>query len=132
MKLKSTGLGATELTGDLTEMEKAMSGVLMRVKINKPVVWRVRVLIQQKDLRKLIPQLLKPRILWFMVKFFLAKLDELVKSRQKGVFSNLQTNKFNKLQRWKLKILTFYETVKLNFLKKVPKPATAQIKEKNK
>ena len=71
MRLKSTGLGATELFGDLTGMEKNMTGVLMLVKINKPVVWRVRVLLQQKDLRKLILMLLKPANVWFMIKALL-------------------------------------------------------------
>ena len=80
MKLKSTGLGDTMLFGELTEMEIADSGVLMRVKIRKPVVWRVRVLLQQRDLRKLAPRLLKPKNVWFMIKFFLGKL--LVPKRQ--------------------------------------------------
>lgn len=71
MKLRSTGLGATELFGDLTDMEKNMSGVLMRVKISKPVVWRVRVLLQQRDLRKMVLLLIKPKNVWFMIKTLL-------------------------------------------------------------
>ena len=72
MRLRSTGLGATELFGDVTDMEKSMSGVLMRVKISKPVVWRVRILLQQRDLRKMVLQLLKPKNIWFMIKTLLS------------------------------------------------------------
>ncbi len=68
MKLRSTGLGATELIGDLTDMEKNMSGVLMRVKIKKPVVWRVRVFLQPQDLRTLVLRAIKPRTVWFVIK----------------------------------------------------------------
>ena len=74
MRLKSTGLGATELFGDLTEMEKAMSGVLMRVKIKKPVVWRVRVFLDPKDLRAIAWRALMPRTVWFVVKTLLSGL----------------------------------------------------------
>ena len=79
MRLRSTGLGATELFGDLTDMEKNMTGVLMRVKISKPVVWRVRVLLQQKDLRKMIILLLKPKNVWFMIKMLLFNPEKSVK-----------------------------------------------------
>ena len=80
MRLKSTGLGSTELIGDLVEMEKSMTGVLMRVKINRPVDWRVRVYIQQRDLRSIIWYAIKPRNVWFVIKFFLGKLNPLKKS----------------------------------------------------
>jgi len=73
MKLKSTGLGATELIGDLTEMERSMSGVLMRVKIKKPVIWRVRVFLSPKDLRAIVYQALLPKTVWFVVKTLLGK-----------------------------------------------------------
>ena len=68
MRLKSTGLGATELFGDLTSMEKSMSGVLMKVKIKKPVVWRVRVFLNPQDLRAIVRHALMPRNVWFVLK----------------------------------------------------------------
>jgi len=74
MRLKSTGLGATELFGDLTEMEKSMSGVLMRVKITKPVVWRVRVFLNPKDLRAIVWRALMPRTVFFVIKTLLGNL----------------------------------------------------------
>ena len=73
MRLKSTGLGATELFGDLTEMEKSMSGVLMRIKIKKPVVWRVRAFLQPQDLRAIVWRALMPWNVWFVTKTLLSQ-----------------------------------------------------------
>ena len=73
MRLRSTGLGDSELFGELTEMERSMSGVLMRVKIKKPVVWRVRVFLQPKDLRAIVWRGLMPRNVWFIIKTLITK-----------------------------------------------------------
>jgi len=81
MRLKSTGLGATELFGDLTDMEKSMSGVLMRVKIKKPVVWRVRVFLSPHDLRAIVWRALMPRTVFFVVKTLLSNLGSSEKKR---------------------------------------------------
>ncbi|SPD72400.1 hypothetical protein PITCH_A1330013 [uncultured Desulfobacterium sp.] len=67
MRLKSTGLGSTELFGNLTEMEKSMSGVLMMVKIEKPVVWRVRVFLSPQDLRAIVWRALMPWNVQFVI-----------------------------------------------------------------
>lgn len=68
MKLKSTGLGATELLGDLTDIQREMSGVIMKVKIKKPVVWRVRVFISPQDLRRIVWHAIKPQNVWYVTK----------------------------------------------------------------
>ena len=81
MRLKSTGLGATELFGDLTDMEKSMSGVLMRVKIKKPVVWRVRVFLSAQDLRAIVWRALMPRTVFFVIKTLLSNLGSSEKKR---------------------------------------------------
>ncbi len=81
MRLKSTGLGATELFGDLTDMERSMSGVLMRVKIKKPVVWRVRVFLNPQDLRAIVWRALMPRTVFFVIKTLLSNLKFLEKKR---------------------------------------------------
>jgi hypothetical protein len=85
MRLKSTGLGATELFGDLTDMEKSMSGVLMRVKIKKPVVWRVRVFLNPQDLRAIVWRALMPRTVFFVVKTLLSNLGS---SEKKKILSD--------------------------------------------
>ena len=71
MRLKSTGLGATELFGDLTSLDAKMSGVLMHVKIKKPVVWRVRTFLQPADLRRIVWRALMPWNAFFVIKTIL-------------------------------------------------------------
>ncbi|MBW1903594.1 MAG: hypothetical protein JRJ20_18500 [Deltaproteobacteria bacterium] len=90
MRLKSTGLGATELFGDLTDMEKSMSGVLMRVKIKKPVVWRVRVFLSAQDLRAIVWRALMPRTVFFVIKTLLSNLGS---SEKKKILSNAGSSK---------------------------------------
>lgn len=90
MRLKSTGLGTTELFGDLTDMEKAMSGVLMRVKITKPVVWRVRVFLSPQDLRAIVWRALMPRTVFFVIKTLLSNLRSLGK---KSLLSTAESSK---------------------------------------
>ena len=67
MRLKSTGLGATELFGELTSLEAKMSGVLMLVKIKKPVVWRVRTFLQPADLRAIVWRAVMPWNVFFVI-----------------------------------------------------------------
>ena len=86
MRLKSTGLGATELFGELTSLERKMSGVLMLVKIKKPVVWRVRTFLQPADLRAIVWRAVMPWNVWFVIKTL---LREFTKKYPQG-FRNLK------------------------------------------
>lgn len=90
MRLKSTGLGATELFGDLTEMEKTMSGVLMRTKIKKPVVWRVRVFLNPRDLRAIVWRALMPRTVFFVIKTLLKNKSSSEKKRALNTAESLK------------------------------------------
>ncbi|MCP4682787.1 MAG: hypothetical protein GY864_10680 [Desulfobacterales bacterium] len=76
MRLRSTGLGATELFGELTSLERKQSGVLMLVKIKKPVVWRVRAFLQPADLRAIVWRALMPWNVWFVIKTLLGQLTK--------------------------------------------------------
>jgi hypothetical protein len=89
MRLLSTGLGATELFGELTSLEAKMSGVLMLVKIKKPVVWRVRTFLQPADLRAIVWRAFMPWNVWFVIKTLLReftkkKTSPVIKEPQKG------------------------------------------------
>ena len=89
MRLKSTGLGDTELFGELTSLEAKMSGVLMLVKIKKPVVWRVRTFLQPADLRRIVWRALMPWNVWFVIKTLLReftkkKTSPAIQEPQKG------------------------------------------------
>ncbi len=89
MRLLSTGLGATELFGELTSLEAKQSGVLMLVKIKKPVVWRVRTFLQPADLRRIVWRALMPWNVWFVIKTLLRestkkKTPPVIQEPQKG------------------------------------------------
>ena len=68
MRLRSTGLGSIELHGKVASIEKKETGVYLIVKIHEPVVWKVRVFFQRKDIKKLPSLVLKPKILMFLIK----------------------------------------------------------------
>ena len=54
MRLKSTGLGRTELEGEIVNIKKVNDLVIFFVDITKPVKWHTRMGFQEKDLRELI------------------------------------------------------------------------------
>jgi hypothetical protein len=68
MRLRSTGLGRTELEAEVVSVKKVDDLVLFFVTTTKPVKWQTRMGFQEKDLRALILALLRPRKLLFVVK----------------------------------------------------------------
>ena len=72
MRLRSTGLGRTELEADIVKVKKIDDLVLFYVNTTKPVKWQTRMGFQEKDLRKLIWALLKPKNLSFVVSALLS------------------------------------------------------------
>ena len=71
MRLRSTGLGRTEMEADLIQIKKVDDLVVFFVNTSKPVKWRTRMGFQERDLRDLILQLLRPRNFWFVLKALL-------------------------------------------------------------
>ena len=61
MRLRSTGLGKTELEGEIVDVRRVDNVVIFFVDITKPVRWRVRMAFQERDLRELIGAMLKPK-----------------------------------------------------------------------
>lgn len=68
MRLRSTGLGRTELEGEIVNIKKVNDLVLFFVNTTKPVKWQTRMGFQEKDLRELILALLRPGNLAFVFK----------------------------------------------------------------
>ena len=68
MRLRSTGLGRTELEGEIVNIKKVNDLVLFFVNTTKPVKWQTRMGFQEKDLKELILALLRPRNLSFVFK----------------------------------------------------------------
>ena len=68
MRLRSTGLGRTEMEGELVAIKKADDLVIFFVNTTKPVKWRTRMGFQESDLRDLVLAILRPKNLLFMFK----------------------------------------------------------------
>jgi hypothetical protein len=68
MRLRSTGLGRTEMEAELVAIKKVDDLVIFFVNTTAPVKWRTRMGFQEKDLRDLARVLLKPRNLIFILK----------------------------------------------------------------
>lgn len=66
MRLRSTGLGKTELEAELVDVKKVEDLVIFFVNTTKPVKWRTRMGFQERDLRELVLAILRPRNLLFI------------------------------------------------------------------
>ena len=66
MRLRSTGLGKTELEAELVDIKKVDDLVIFFVNTTKPVKWRTRMAFQERDLRELVLAILRPRNLLFI------------------------------------------------------------------
>ena len=81
MRLKSTGLGRTELEGEIVKVKKVDDLVIFFVDITKPVKWHTRMGFQEKDLKELILALLKPKNLSFVLKALFFGRKELPRTK---------------------------------------------------
>ncbi len=63
MRMRSTGLGKTELEADLVSIEMKEGMLLMNIQSTKPVIWHIRAGIQRKDIFKLIGAMLSFRVI---------------------------------------------------------------------
>lgn len=68
MRTRSTGLGSTELVQEIKYMKPAGDYLIMGMQTVEPVKWQVRAAATYKDIFKLISILLKPGVIWWLVK----------------------------------------------------------------
>jgi len=68
MRLRSTGLGKTELEAEIVNIKKVDDLLIFFVDVTKPTKWHTRMGFQDKDLRDLALALLRPRNLLFVFK----------------------------------------------------------------
>jgi len=80
MRLRSTGLGKTELEADIVNVKRVDDLVIFFVNTTKPVKWQTRMGFQEKDLRGLILALLKPANLTFVIKALLSGKKEVART----------------------------------------------------
>ena len=81
MRLRSTGLGRTEVEAELAEIKKVDDLVIFFVNTTKPVRWRTRMGFQQRDLRELVFALLRPRNTLFILKALFLRWKEVSRTK---------------------------------------------------
>ena len=81
MRLRSTGLGRTEMEAELVNIKKVDDLVIFFVNTTNPVKWRTRMGFQQKDLRQLVLVLLRPKNLLFILKALLLGWKEVPRTK---------------------------------------------------
>ena len=59
MRMRSTGLGKTELQAEVTKLEPAGDMLILHIQSVKPVRWHIRAGIQPEDRLALLKELLK-------------------------------------------------------------------------
>jgi len=67
MLFRSTGLGKTELTGQIAGLERNGDYLIMHVDVTDPVKWRIRGGLAFKDLLTLLKVMMKPSIILFIL-----------------------------------------------------------------
>ncbi len=67
MRMRSTGLGKTELVGEITSLKKEGDYLVLNLKIIEPTKWRVKAGLSFGDLLKLVVHMLKPAILFYLL-----------------------------------------------------------------
>ena len=67
MRLRSTGLGKTELIGNVEAIKKQGDYLVMLVRTVEPVRWQVRAGLDGKDLRDLIKAMLTVPVILYAI-----------------------------------------------------------------
>lgn len=70
MRVRSTGLGKTELICGIEGISRKEDFLIMSVRSTEPVAWHIRVALEYKDLLKLIVSCLKGSVMWFVLSGF--------------------------------------------------------------
>ncbi len=67
MRMRSTGLGKTELIGDVEDLKRMGDFLILVIQTNQPVKWKVRTAMTHRDLFRLLRLMLK----WSNLKYLL-------------------------------------------------------------
>jgi len=69
MRFRSTGLGKTELKGDMSSLAPAGEDLLVfSIETYEPVKWQLRAGMERKDIPKIIKGILKPSVLFHVIR----------------------------------------------------------------
>ena len=67
MRIRSTALGETEIVGDIESVRKIGEYLIFDVAVTEPMPWHVRAGFTLGDLLRIIPQMLKPGNLAYLI-----------------------------------------------------------------
>ena len=67
MLMRSTGLGKTQLSGQIIELKRQGDYLVMHVDVVDPVKWRIRVAMSFRDMAKVIAFCAKRSIIQFIL-----------------------------------------------------------------
>jgi len=67
MLFRSTGLGKTEMAADIEKLERQGDYLILRVRTTDPVVWKVRVALNFKDIATVLKALVRLSVIGFML-----------------------------------------------------------------
>lgn len=76
MRMRSTGLGQTELIGNIETIKREGDYLVLSVRTVDPVRWHVRTGIDGQDLRDILKAAFSFRVIWFSIcKIFCRRND---------------------------------------------------------
>ena len=76
IRLRSTGLGKTELVARVDGLKRQGNHLVLSVKTTEPVSWHVRAAISYSDLMTLVRLLLRPKVVWYVITGFFSRKDQ--------------------------------------------------------
>ncbi len=74
MRMRSTGLGKTELCGQIDGLDCRGEEIILSVRTTAPVKWHIRTVLSPLDLVKILGCALKPRFLFQIVGILLRSI----------------------------------------------------------
>jgi len=76
IRLRSTGLGKTELVACVDNLKRQGNHLILYVKTTEPVRWHVRAAISYSDMLAMIRLRLNPKVLWYIATGFFSSKRE--------------------------------------------------------
>lgn len=67
MRMRSTGLGRTELVGDFDGIARNGDYLVLSVRTTAPVKWHVRTALSRKDAIEMLKLVLRPKVLLYFI-----------------------------------------------------------------
>jgi hypothetical protein len=67
MRMRSTGLGTTELVGEISDITKTGGYIILHIKTNEPVKWHVRAAMNPREMLKIFWLMLKPSRMFYVL-----------------------------------------------------------------